>query len=368
MHEKPASEILMRIMDWSPEDVTNNLADLQALSSYGYDEYQQFKPGMRFIESLASWLNQLPQKKRAAAFRFVKNNLLYVTQDQLKQIISVTYQDCVVPILLRQVSSELVPPMPYWKVAQLLDSMEFKVLLRKCLFVGLSDGSQVDVFRRSSSAIDHEQVYRTHEISSTRMAKIKDALRKHLPDKEQGEYFRNIFLLDDFSGSGISYIAKDPSSPSGMSGKIVSFYRSITDSKDPASELVDVTDLRVWLVLYIATERAKVSLQRLGSELFSSIPFSVIVTHTIPDNIKYEEENDDEFTDLIKDKNFGWDGLNTDEHMNKGNNNKPYLGFDACALPLILNHNTPNNSLPILHRNDNYIEFKGLFPRISRHQ
>ncbi len=79
MHEKPASEILMRTMKWSQEDVTNNLADLQALSGYGYDEYEQFRPGMRFIERLASWLNQLPPEKRTAAFRFVKEKLLYVT-------------------------------------------------------------------------------------------------------------------------------------------------------------------------------------------------------------------------------------------------------------------------------------------------
>ena len=79
MHENPASQILMRTLGWSQVDVTNNLADLQALSGYGYDEYEQFRPGMRFIESLASWLNQLPSEKRTVAFRFVKEKLLYVT-------------------------------------------------------------------------------------------------------------------------------------------------------------------------------------------------------------------------------------------------------------------------------------------------
>lgn len=369
MHEKPATEILTRIMNWSHDDVTDNLADLQALSSYGYDEYQQFRPGMRFVESLASWLNQLPQEKRAVAFRFVKDKILYMTQDQIKQIISVTYEEYVVPILLRQVSNEFTPATPYWRVAQLLDSDEFTILLHKCLFVGLSDGSQVDVFRRTNSKIDHEQIYRTHEINRTRKVKIKEALRKSLPDREQETYFRNIFLLDDFSGSGITYITEDMSSACGMDGKIVNFYKSIMDSQDPASELVNTEDLRVWLILYMATERAKERLQSMGSQLFKNIPFSVIVNHTIPDSVKYMENDDAEFTDLIKDREFGWDGLDTDEHMNKSNNNeKPYLGFDACALPLILNHNTPNNSLPILHRNEDNIKFKGLFPRISRHQ
>ena len=367
MHEKPASEILMHTMKWLQEDVTNNLADLQALSGYGYDEYEQFRPGMRFIESLASWLNQLPPEKRTSAFRFVKEKLLYVTHDQMTQIVSVAYREYVVPILLRQVSRELKPTIPYWSVARLLNLNEFKVLLNKCLFVGLSDGSQIDIFRRINSEINHEQVYRTHEINRARKAKIKGELQKRLGTEETDTYFRNVFLLDDFSASGITYLKEDQSSPHGMVGKIANFYNSITDKGDPVSELVDIEDLRVWLILYVATERAKTRLQDLGSRLFSNIPFSVIVIHTIPDSVKYLESDDEEFTELIKDKNFGWEGL-PNKHMEMGDVRRPYLGFDACALPLILNHNAPNNSLPILHRNDRGVQFKGLFPRISRHQ
>lgn len=367
MNEKPATQILSRTMKWSQKDVTENLASLQVLSGYGYDEYQQFRPGMRFIESLASWLNQFPQNKRAAAFRFVKEKLLYITQDQMKQIISVTYLDCIVPILLKQISHELEPSIPYWNVAQLLNLNQFKVLLRKCLFVGLSDGSQIDTFRRNNQAIDHEQIYRTHEINYTRTGKIKMALKKDLGCKEPSAHFRNIFLLDDFSGSGLSYLRRSESSPSDMVGKIADFHRSVTNKIDPISELVDIKDLRIWLILYVATEHAKEHLQYLGSKLFSKIPFSVISTHTIPDSIKYRENDDTEFTDLIKNKNFGWRELDTDDHMNTGDNKRPYLGYDSCALPLVLNHNTPNNSLPILHRND-CVKFKGLFPRVSRHQ
>ena len=285
----------------------------------------------------------------------------------MKQIISVVYLEHIVPILTKQVAQELKPTIPYWNVAQILDLDEFKVLLNKCLFVGLSDGSQIDIFRRSNPEINHEQVYRTHEISSTRKDKIKDELKKRLGTEESNTHFCNVFLFDDFSASGISYLKKNSSSPHGMVGKIANFYNSIIDKNDPVSELVDINDLRIWLILYVATENAKKRLQDLGSSLFSKIPFSVIVVHTIPDSVKYLENDNKEFTELIKDKNFGWEGL-PDRHMEMGDDTKPYLGFDACALPLILNHNTPNNSLPILHRNNKSVQFKGLFPRISRHQ
>ena len=368
MHAKSAIQILTHIMKWSNEDVTDNLADLQALSGYGYDEYQQFKPGMRFIESLASWLNQMPLEKRQVAFRFVKERLLYITQDQMKQIISVAYPEYIVPILLKQLSRELTTHPPYWNVKRLLDSNEFQILLSKCLLVGLSDGSQIDIFRRSNSALSHEQIYRTHEFNNSRQKKIKEALEKKLAIFHKTDaYFRNVFLLDDFSASGISYLEEDPETQYHMKGKLECFHSSIIHTDDPISKLVNTDDLRVWLVLYIATEYAKTRLQSLGSKLFSPIPFAVIVIHTLPDNIKYLEGENSEFTELIKNKKFGWETL-VDEHFKKGDTTKPYLGFDACALPLILNHNTPNNTLPILYRNDKKTSFKGLFPRVSRHQ
>jgi len=46
-------------MEWSNEDIARQRPVLQALASSKYDEYQQFSPGMRFVESLALWLQQL---------------------------------------------------------------------------------------------------------------------------------------------------------------------------------------------------------------------------------------------------------------------------------------------------------------------
>lgn len=43
------------------------------------------------------------------------------------------------------------------------------------------------------------------------------------------------------------------------------------------------------------------------------------------------------------------------------------LGFSQCALPVVLYHNTPNNSISILWAYEN-ATFKGLFPRVPRHK
>jgi len=54
-----------------------------------------------------------------------------------------------------------------------------------------------------------------------------------------------------------------------------------------------------------------------------------------------------------------------DKHTRQGGSDVK-LGFGSCALPLILHHNTPNNSVPILWSYEN-LKFQGLFPRIPRH-
>ena len=158
MKDDSANTLLKTIMWWSNDDITRELPNLQALAAYGYDDYQQFKPGMRFIESLAGWLNRLPQEKRKTAFDFIKNRLLFLTRSQMEQIVSTAHSDYIIPLLLNQISEESREKIPRWRVKKLIKSKEFEILHQQCLFMGLSDGSQIDIFRRSNSKINHEQV------------------------------------------------------------------------------------------------------------------------------------------------------------------------------------------------------------------
>jgi hypothetical protein len=79
------------------------------------------------------------------------------------------------------------------------------------------------------------------------------------------------------------------------------------------------------------------------------------------------EKRNPEFFEVLE-ENF--DDRIIDEHYEKGKTERPYLGFDECALPVILYHNTPNNSVAVLWysltKKDG--SFQGLFPRIDRHQ
>jgi len=75
-----AERLLAQVMGWSPEDVARERPDLQALAAHKYDEYQQFSPGMRFVESLAVWLSNFEEmEERRDAYKFLKRHLIFIS-------------------------------------------------------------------------------------------------------------------------------------------------------------------------------------------------------------------------------------------------------------------------------------------------
>jgi hypothetical protein len=75
---------------------------------------------------------------------------------------------------------------------------------------------------------------------------------------------------------------------------------------------------------------------------FESVEFSSGM-HLQPD-FPIKLENHPAFARLVKKY---YDDSIEDEHIKKGGENAR-LGFSQCALPLILEHNTPNNSIALL--------------------
>lgn len=93
--------------------------------------------------------------------------------------------------------------------------------------------------------------------------------------------------------------------------------------------------------------------------------FKIHVVQELEDKLSTDIKGDDELIAVLQKDAY----LDKDAVMSKsfevGKHDNVYLGFDECALPVVLAHNTPNNSLPILWQDSKL--FRGLFPRISRH-
>ncbi|MGD0756601.1 MAG: hypothetical protein ABR927_16245 [Bacteroidales bacterium] len=346
-------------MQWTAEEISEERPLLQTLASFKYNEYQQYTAGIRFFESLVRWLNQFTNvNERRIAYTFFKENLIFISNEQISYLVNITYNEIINPIIINKTAKEIFSSKHL--VRKITESQNYKTNLRKCLFIGLSDGSRIDQFRRSSG-VSNEQVTTTHEISESKSTNMLEELHAKT---DASQKFHTVFLIDDFTASGKSYFR-----PEEKKGKVYNFLDKIYLQNDTSwNELVDKKDHEVHIVFYIATQDAINSLTRdiHNWKIQNSIQNEIVI-HTaqiIDKSVKDNVIKNSEFLILIK-KYF--DNSIVDRHYIKGIHNSPFLGFNECALPLVLNHNTPNNSLPILWFPEDK-KIIGLFPRISRHK
>jgi hypothetical protein len=364
MKDELAERLLARVMNWSTEDVSGERPLLQAMAAYKYDEYQQFLPGQRFVESLALWLNDFQsQEDKKLAYDFVLHNLVFFSSAEIQHLVSLAYPDFIRPTLLR--SAAVAGGINPHHIVKVANSPHFAVFERSCLFLGLSDGARTDVFRRSNEGlVNHEQVLQTYEISEDRVGKLlkklRHALKTKVPNFQDGDEarFRTIVLLDDFSASGTSYLRIENGKPD---GKISEFTRNLLDPNHPTAQLVRNDQFRILLVLYIATSKAVKHLQANLEQFLKpyAIPFEILVVHPLGPEICIGPDHP--FAPLL---NRYYDESMENDHTRKGGTPITF-GYAACGLPVILNHNTPNNSIfPLWAQAPS---LRPLFPRVSRH-
>ncbi len=370
MKDKLAEELLAKVLGWQPKDVAEERPVLQAMAALKYDAYEQFSPGLRFLESLALWLNQFDAADRGVAYHFLKSFLVFCSAEEMDHFVETSYPDNVRPILLARAAAEQGVNVRH--VGRIAESVGFRMLQRQTLFLGLSDGARIDTFRRANPELNHEQIWQTHELADDRVAELLDKLKTHIaglgaPAGETPK-FRSIVLLDDFSASGSSYYVKKPDGAAG--GKIAKFLRALADEKKVLHQLCDPAGVEVVILIYMATDQAVTHLRDALKDPIAGVTgVRVETVQSVPDRIRLRRGDQTVAFAQLVEKYYG-DGVHQkvfDVHMSKGNTPDAKYGYSDCGLPVVLHHNTPNNSLAILW----YYEtcpLRGLFPRVQRHR
>lgn len=364
MKDGYAQELLARVMGWvDPDIVQEHVPILQLLSDYKYDEYQRFGPGKKFIESLALWLSQFGVADREIALSLVERRLVFISEREMSHLVQLAYPDVIVPHRLRIVAEENgIPP---YQVGRLVSHSRFKELETKSLYLGLSDGAHTNELRRGSNGgISNEQIWQAYELGETKAEDMLDELRKALAtgSSAASSRFGVIWLVDDFSGSGNTYIRYD-AAENKFKGKIKKIYERLLDG------LVHQDYYDVSLLLYVATRQAIDHIEY-WSERFTSEngynPLKLHVLWPIETDVPLSEERDGNLLAMLRNPSY-YDTRASDKHIAVGGSASAQLGFAECALPLVLSHNTPNNSVYALWGPEEF-SFSGLFPRVSRHR
>ncbi|MCY4554946.1 MAG: hypothetical protein OXF79_00865 [Chloroflexi bacterium] len=370
MQRELAENLLARIMDWDDATKAEERVRLERFAAYKYDQYQKFSPGRRYLESLALWLRQFKKgDERRIAYNFVRDRLVFISNEEMNSLVDLAFPTVVRPALLRDAAT--ASEISGYRSKAIQASQPYRALTRQTLILGLSDGARTDRFRRvNAPAISHEQVFHAYDVSQRKADDMVERLHDDLadimkcePNSEEAR-FRYVVLLDDFSASGFSYIRQD--SLSGLwQGKIPKIVRELDSSEGLGGCIAD-TDVRVMVVLYIASKQAMEQIQRaLENVSFEKGLVSLHVVFELDHATRLDPEDDAELFRLLENEQY-FDDRVDDEHAEVGGTSMRF-GFADGRLPLVLSHNTPNNSIYVLWAEDGH-DVRGLFPRVSRHR
>lgn len=357
---------LAEIMAWPAGTDREEFGWLRLMSRMKYDGYHDFLAGARFVESLADWLQQFTPEERAAAYDFVRKSLVYVSTAEMNHLVELFYPETVVWRLQAAVAA--FGNIPKWQVWASEESRKlFDRIRRQTLFVELSDGARIDVFRRANAGlISNEQAVTSPRLNKEKWDDLLKDLRKDLQNPEAR--FAFVFLMDDFVGSGTTLLRKKDDGKWG--GKLVRFWEDVEDHLATHFH----ADWSLCVHHYIATARAVQAVQDRNQEIqtekgagkwFSNVQFSFGTV--LPGDLPLTPATHARFVELTKKY---YDPSIETEHTRVAGTDA-MLGFGECALPLVLEHNTPNNSVAILWADtvgkDGRHAMRPLFRRRQRH-
>ena len=372
-----------------------------------------YQPARLFFENLHLFLNKFQEPDRSTALNFIRHNLIFISREEFQQLAHVLYYD-----QIRQKQLDIAATksgIPRHHLTRLVRSPEFQRIQRASLYVALSDGARIDYFRRQNLDISNEQVLAAYYVGDDKVEDIQKELRVALDDPSA--LFECVFLLDDFCGSGRTLLREvvqvkipatwpDIEIPPSLRGilsynnekriaewnykgdltqdEIASLYslgkppgnaqfaHELTDrcksrataikgslkriSEEKMMGLV-ADDAKVFLAPLLVTDYAVARLRDLTPRLASPLArLEIIPAASISDDVRVQPGQGSEIVRLCDDY---YDDSLADKHTSTVR-----FGYDGCGLPLVLHHNTPNNSLYFL-----WARKWGhpLFPRFERH-
>lgn len=361
MNNTLALDLVADVMKWDNEVATEEYAWLRLISSMKYDGYSDFRAGVRFLETLVSWLRHFTEADRAAAYAFVKTRLVYISTLEMQRVIETFIPETVTPYLRHSVGSELgIKPFEVWKTAE--GAAAFRRRLRRCLFVGLSDGSRIDVLRRANAGrLSQEQIIPMMNVDDDKWKSVAGDLKEELGNNAR---FDDVYLIDDFAASGTTFIRFPDGNPK---GKLYKFEKIVQDAKERLQGDFPLADsYTLHIHHYVSTKQAHDALEERVAEANQKLKNksfgNALITEgmLLPNDLRVATINkntraatptrptDAPILDLCTRCYDHELFKRLEKHCKEAGQTDMKYGYADCALPLVLEHNTPNNTIPIL--------------------
>lgn len=343
--------VLGSIMGWDDDHAYNEFRRLRLMATLKYDGYRDFEAGVRFIESLASWLLQFKPEERSIAYNFVMDRLVYIGPSEMEKLVAQFYTNFVLPELITSVAETLAIPS-YLVFADDSARRHIDHHLRRTLFLGLSDGARVDYIRHQNEGIiSNEQIVGSTQLDSGKWEDLLDELQSNTG--ESSARFRAVYLIDDFAATGTSFFRIDQGTGT-PKGKLFKFATSVRRAEEDLGRRILDDTYKLFIHHYVGTARAA---RELGQRLVDArallanerLPSTPVTTYgiTLPECLPLSSDNPADYAFLSLAERY-YDPVIHTRHTAVGGTSDMKRGYGGCALPLILDHNTPNNSMPLL--------------------
>ena len=389
-----ALSLIADVMNWDDVRTTREYDWLRLMSDVKYDSYADFAAGTGFIEALVDWMRQFDQEDRETAYRLVKKRLVFISSAEMQRLIEGFLPEFVTPYLRRSVASNhSIQPYEVW--ANQASAAALVARLRKCLFVGLSDGSRIDILRRAHAGeLSQEQVIPMMNVDLAKWINLGRKLRNEVGDNVK---FDDVFLIDDFTASGTTFIRLEDEKPA---GKLKKFESMVSDARHELKEKFPISEnYRLHIHHYISTVQAHNALVgridealRLWPQksfhddvavhesllLPESLPLGTISPGTSGGGLVEEgalglsetHPSDRGYITLCEKYYDRSEFVRLYEHCKAAGLDTLCYGYGYCALPLVLEHNAPNNTVPLIWSetgNPKSPATRSLFHRRDRH-
>lgn len=352
MNQEIGLKILGQIMAWPDDRAREEFQWLRLMARLKYDGYRDFQAGMRFIESLATWLQQFKPAERETAYAFVRRTLVYIGPGEMQRLVEQFYPRTVRDRLIRTIAVERAIPS-YRVLADPAARADAERLRRQTLFMGLSDGARIDIVRHANvGLLTNEQLVLATQVDKDKWQDLLQNLRDDLKDPEAR--FRLVYLIDDFAGTGTSFLRYNEEKAK-WSGKLLRFRESVDIAAESlGDDRIFMPDWELCVHHYIASAlaarainerqcQARAFLAREGWAKEVHVSFGTVLPEDLP--VGAVPGRDDEFIRLTQDY---YDPIIRTKHTDVGRATHLGLGYGGCALPLVLDHNTPNNAVALL--------------------
>jgi hypothetical protein len=226
-------------------------------------------------------------------------------------------------------------------------------LRRQTLFMGLSDGARIDVVRHANvGLLTNEQLVLATQVDKDKWQDLRSTLREEL--KDDAARFAIIYLLDDFMGTGTSLLRFDDETKK-WKGKLIRFKESLEAAAEEVGEDGFLEpNWQLCIHHYIGTAAARTAIEARAAKARESLAYAgwPPLMHfsfgtVLPDNLPIDKVPE-RYASFIQLTQTHYDPIIRTRHTDVGKVTHLGLGYGGCALPLVLDHNTPNNSVALL--------------------